>query len=287
MLQNHGQPACPSQKTHIYGARFLPHAHSIAIMSASAKSRGKASMSLPRVPAARSSLVLLLLIATLHGVDAAAAPPGTHTVTIMDDHYQIPAGSVAVPAGWKFAGTVMRVPGCHGNPFLSIQYSVATPDGLTSVAALPGATWSYSTSPQMQAITARNGCPGVNIQTAADFLTNIVVASLHPGATVIKVSSGGSLVAQTIHNMQSGAQAAGQKPSITGAAVRIQYSRGGRMVDEELSSVVSCSYLHSMAMFASPASTTTTCSTYGISLARAPAGHLDEFLKGPEFPRSR
>ncbi len=112
-------------------------------------------MSLPRGPAARSTLVLLLLVTPLHGVDAAAAPPGTHTV-IMDDHYQIPAGSVAVPAGWKFAGTVMRVPGCHGNPFLSIQYSASSPDGLTTVAALPGATWQYSTSAQMQNITARS-----------------------------------------------------------------------------------------------------------------------------------
>jgi len=231
----------------------------------------------------RSSLVLLILVTPHDGCDAAVARSGARNETIMDDHYQIPAGSGTVPAGWKFAGTVMRVPGCHGNPFLSIQYSVSSPDGLTSVAALPGATWQYSTSPQMQTITARNGCPGVNIQTAADFLTNVVITSLHPGASVIKVSAGGPLVQQTIHNMQSGAQAAGQKPSVTGAAIRIQYSRGGRLVDEELSSVVSCSYLHSMAMFASPASTTTTCSTYGISLARAPAGHLDEFLNGPYF----
>jgi hypothetical protein len=98
---------------------------------------------------------------------------------------------------------------------------------------------------------------------------------------IIKVSSGGALVQQTVQNMQS-VQAA-QKPSVTGAAVRIQYARGGHLVDEELSSVVSCSSLHSMAMFAQPASTTTTCNTYGISVARAPAGQLDEFLNGATF----
>jgi hypothetical protein len=235
---------------------------------------------------ARSSLVLAVVGTTLSGVDAAAlsaTAPGTHTVTIMDDYFHIPAGSVAVPDGWKFAGTVMRVPGCHGSPFLSVEFSVATPDGMTEVAALPGATWQYSTSPQMLNIMAHNGCPGVNIQTAADFLANIVVPNLHPGATIIKVSPGGALIQQTVQNMQSVTQAANQKPSITGAAVRIQYDRGGHLVDEELGSVVSCSYLHSMAMFASPASTTTTCNTYGISLARAPAGHLDEFLNGPAF----
>jgi hypothetical protein len=201
----------------------------------------------------------------------------------MDDYFKIPAGSVAVPNGWKFAGTVMRVPGCHGSPFLSIEFSVASPDGLTAVAALPGATWQYSTSPQMQTIMARNRCPGVNIQTAADFLADVVVPNLHPGATIIKVSPGGALVKQNVQAMQAGAQAANQKPAVTGAAVRIQYSRGGHLVDEELSSVVSCSELHSMAMFAQPASTTTICNTYGISLARAPSGRLDEFLGGPEF----
>ena len=130
---------------------------------------------------------------------------------------------------------------------------------------------------------AHNGCAGVNVQTAADFLADIVVPNLHPGATIVKVSSGGPLIQQTVQNLQSGAQAANQKPTVTGAAIRIQYHRGGNLIEEELSSVVSCSYLHSMAMMGSPASTTTTCNTYGISLARSPAGHLDEFLKGPEF----
>jgi hypothetical protein len=239
-------------------------------------------MSLPLRSVARLLLVLLILCAPPYAVDAAGTPP-TRTATIMDDYFKMPAGSVAVPNGWKFAGTVLRVPGCHGNPFLSLEFSVASPDGLTAVAALPGATWQYSTSPQMQNIMAHNGCPGVNIQTAADFLADIVVPNLHPGATIIKVAPGGALIQETIKNLQTGAQAANQRPSITGAVVRIQYSRGGHILEEELSSVVSCSVLHSMAMFASPASTTTTCSTYGISAARAPSGHLDEFLSGPEF----
>jgi hypothetical protein len=241
-------------------------------------------MSLPLGQVARLFLLLAVVCTPRFTVDAAAAAPsGTHTVTIMDDFFHIPAGSVAVPDGWKFAGTVMRVSGCHGSPFLSIEFSVAAPDGTTAVAALPGATWQYSTSAQMQNIMAHNGCPGVNIQTAAEFLANIVVPNLHPGATIIKVSPGGALVQQTVHNMQSVTQATNQKPSVTGTAIRIQYDRGGHLVDEELSSVVSCSYLHSMAMFAQPASTTTTCNTYGISIARAPAGHLDEFLGGPDF----
>jgi hypothetical protein len=241
-------------------------------------------MSFPLRAIARSFLVLLIACRPQHGAIAAAmSMSGTHTVTITDDYFHMPAGSVAVPNGWKFAGTVMRVPGCHGSPYLSLEYSLASPDGLTAVEALPGATWQYSTSPQMQNIMAHNGCPGVNVPTAAEFLASIVVPNLHPGATIIKVSPGGTLIQQAVKNMQSGAQAANQKPSVTGAAVRIQYDRNGHSIDEELSSIVSCSSLHSMAMYAAPASTTTTCTTYGISLVRAPRGHLDEFLNGPTF----
>ena len=239
----------------------------------------------PLAPVLRTALLVLLIagVPGHAGTAAAAASLAAHTVTIMDDYFRIPAGSLAVPNGWKFAGTVMRVPGCHGSPFLSLEYTVASPDGLAAVAALPGATWQYSTSAQMQKIMAHNGCAGVNVQTAADFLVDIVVPNLHPGATVMKVAPGGAGMQQAVQNLQAGAQAAGQKPSITAATVRIQYDRGGHGVDEELSSIVSCSALHSMAMFASPASTTTTCSSYGISVARSPPGHLDEFLKGPAF----
>jgi hypothetical protein len=208
---------------------------------------------------------------------------GGHTLTIMDDFYGIPAGTVAVPSGWRSIGTVMRVSGCHGNPFLSIEFTVSDRDGLYAVADLPGATWSFSDGAQMQQIMVRNRCPGIAIKDAASFLADISVPSIHPGADIIKVSSGGPLVQQAIATIRSGAQNVNQHPRVTGAAVRIRYNRGGALVDEELSAIVSCSDLHSMAMFGSPAYTTTTCNTYGVSVSRAPAGKLDTFLAGPVF----
>ena len=209
--------------------------------------------------------------------------PSTHTVTITDDYYNMPAASVSVPEGWKFAGAVLRVPGCHGNPFLTPQFTVASPDGQSAVATLPGATWKSTTSPQLARIMAQGHCPVVNVTTAADFLANIVVPNLHPGATIIKVGPGDANLQQSIKNAQAANQAARMQPSITGAAVRIEYQRGGQAVDEDLSSVVSCTVFHSIAMFAAPASTTTTCGTFGISAAWAPKGHLDEFENGPSY----
>jgi hypothetical protein len=231
-------------------------------------------------------LLLLSLVWPLEDVSfeaKASSLTGGHTMTIMDDAYGIPAGSVEVPTGWRSIGTVMRVSGCHGNPFLSIEFTVSDRDGLYAVADLPGATWSFSDGVQMQRIMARSRCPGIAIKDAASFLADIIVPSIHPGADIVKVSSGGPLVQQAIGNIRAGARSANRRPRVTGAAVRIRYNRVGAIVDEELSAIVTCSDLHSMAMFGSPAYTTTTCNTYGISVARAPAGKLDRFLSGPVF----
>jgi len=228
--------------------------------------------------------VLIAVLASSASAQAEAADrSGGHTMTITDDFYGIPAGSVEVPGGWRSIGTVMRVSGCHGNPFLSIQFTVSDRDGLYAVADLPGATWSYSDGAQMQQIMARNHCPGIAIKDAASFLADIIVPSIHPGADIIKVSSGGPLAQQAVQNMKAGALNAGGHPRITAAAVRIRYSRAGAKVDEELSAIVTCRDLHSMAMFGSPAYTTTTCNTYAVSVSRAPAGKLDTFLGGPVF----
>ena len=232
----------------------------------------------------RARLASRVLLAVFLGCSSlvpggASATTSAHTMTIMDDVYNIPAGSVQVPAGWLSIGTVMRVPGCHGNPFLAVEFTVSDRDGLTAVAALPGATWRYTDGAQMQQIMARSGCPEVVVKDAASFLANVVVPSIHPGAQILQVSSGGPLLQQALSNEQRVAP----RFRYTAAAVRVRYDRAGAMADEELNAIVGCSDLHSMAMFRSPAYTTTTCSTYSIAIARAPFGHLDDFLRGPTY----
>jgi hypothetical protein len=239
-------------------------------------------MSLP-LRIAAPLLFLLLAGCSPQSLISAATSGSSHTATITDDYYPMPAGSVTVPGGWKFAGAVLRVPGCHGNPFLTPQFTVGSPDGLTAVAALPGATWSYSTSPQLQRIAAQQKCPGINLTTAADFLADIVVPNLHPGALITKVGPGGPTVQQAIQSAEAGAKAARFPTNVSGAAVRIEYQRGNQTIEEELSAVVSCSVFHSVAMFAAPSSATTTCNTFGIGAVWAPKGHLDEFLNSARF----
>jgi len=228
-------------------------------------------------------LILFLAGCSPQNLINAASSGSGHTATITDDYYPMAAGSVTVPAGWKYAGAVLRVPGCHGNPFLTPQFTVGSPDGLTAVAALPGATWSYSTSAQLQRIAAQQKCPGINITTAADFLADIVVPNLHPGATITKVGPGGPTVQQAIQSTQAGAQSARFPTKVSGAAIRFEYQHGNQTVEEELSAVVSCSVFQSVAMFAAPSSTTTTCETLGIGAVWAPKGHLDEFMNSGRF----
>jgi hypothetical protein len=227
--------------------------------------------------------VLLLAGCSPQNLLSAATSGSSHTATITDDYYPMPAGSVTVPAGWKYAGAVLRVPGCHGNQLLTPQFTVGSPDGLTAVAALPGATWKSTTNAQLAHIMAQQKCPAVNLTTAADFLADIVVPNLHPGAVITKVGPGGATVQQAIKSAQAGAQAARFPTNVSGAAVRIEYQRGNQTIEEELSAVVSCSVFHSIAMFAAPASTTTTCGTFGITAVWAPKGHLDEFLSSSRY----
>jgi hypothetical protein len=78
----------------------------------------------------------------------------------------------------------------------------------------------------------------------------------------------------------------GQKPqklSLDGARVRIQYTRDGKAVEEQLLSVVDCLESQFAAMYAQPAYVRRVCSSRSIIITRAPQGHLDELLAAPQF----
>jgi len=57
-------------------------------------------------------------------------------------------------------------PGCHGHG-PSLKFTAQSADGLTAIVALPGVTWSWTES------------------EAANFLINIAVPNIHPGAKVL------------------------------------------------------------------------------------------------------
>jgi hypothetical protein len=88
----------------------------------------------------------------------AALGSGTRKVEVADPQYQMTAYTVDIPASWKFAGTIARVPGCHWNG-AAIKYTAQSTDGLSAVAVMPGAAWSWAgnRSDHSQLIGPRQG----------------------------------------------------------------------------------------------------------------------------------
>jgi hypothetical protein len=247
--------------------------------------------------AVTASLALIVLISA----PAASAPAhaamiswsSTRKVEISDPQYQMTAYTLEVPAGWKFAGTIARDPGCHSNG-AGLKYTIQSPDGLTAMVFLPGMTWTWTTSGSLKKIMESQHCPAIDIDSAASFLINIAVPNLHPTAKIISVLPLGpegqaALVAQLEKKRQQNADVArqyGQTPqklSLDGARVRVQYESGGQPVEEQILSVVDCFEVQVAALYAQPASQRRTCSSRSIVIARAPQGHLDDLLAAPQL----
>jgi hypothetical protein len=214
-------------------------------------------------------------------------------VEVADPQYQMTAYTLEIPSDWKFAGTIARDPGCHAKG-PSLKYTAQSADGLTGIVVMPGLTWSWSSSPQMQKTMASTHCPAVDIDSAAAFLINIAVPNLHPDAKVVAVlpllpEGQASLASQLEKERQQNAvmaQQYGQKPqklSLDGARVRVQYVHDGKPLEEMLVSVVDCNESTTVALYAQPAAQRRTCSARNIVMTRAPQGQLDEFLDSAQY----
>src|SRR5580698_4101879 len=194
-----------------------------------------------------------LLVGLGASADAGAAQVtwvNTRKAEIIDPQYNMTAYTLDVPTGWKFAGTIARDPGCHASG-AGLKFTVQSPDSPTAMAALPGMTWTWTTSESLKKIMDSQHCPAIDIDSAAGFLINIAVPNLRPKAKIVSVlplepAGVASLAEQLQKKRQQNADMAkqfGQKPqtlSLDGARVRIQYVREGKPVEEQLLSVVDC-----------------------------------------------
>lgn len=223
----------------------------------------------------------------------AAVGSRTRTVEVVDPQYHMNAMSMVLPDGWKFAGTVTRVQGCHGaGP--ALKYTALAPDGDTAFEMLPGVAWHWSSSSAKQQVWASMNCPVVELQTAAEFLLAIAVPRLHPDAKIVSVGpllpAGVAALAQQLAQakQQNAAMAAryGQPPQklvLEGARVRIEYTDKGHAIEELVTAVIQCTESHFGAMFRQPAFDDRSCTSRSTVLTRAPRGKLDAFLTGPQF----
>jgi hypothetical protein len=211
---------------------------------------------------------------------------GTHPVQITDPKYQMVAATMNVPSGWKFAGAVVRPPGCHDDGIASVVYTVLSPDGITAIALLPRETWGWSTSSRLQQSMAKSGCPGVNITSAAGFLINIALPNMRPNAKIIGVLPLPAEEQAGLAKQQASLRQMfpNQQAIVEGAQLRIQYQRNGQPVEEMIIASINCSHVTFPAMWPEKSpSLQTNCATETIAIVRAPLGHLDQLLAEPEL----
>ncbi len=76
------------------------------------------------------------------------------TVAITDPRYGIKAFSIAIPAGWRFDGTVMPGPECSQIPYPVFRAYAA--DGLTEIRLMPTFNWTFH--PNLRGFHAPAGC---------------------------------------------------------------------------------------------------------------------------------
>ncbi len=214
---------------------------------------------------------------------------GTHRKTITDPRYGMTAYSVPVPNGWKFGGVITNPPNqCHamdGEP----KFTMLSPDGITAILMMPGVRWSWSSS-NLQ----NPRCRGIDIDTAAQFLTEIVVPHLAPGARIESVlplrAAGRAGIARQQqlmrqHEVEISARYGIPTPRITldGARVQVEYWRDRHLVQEMMSTVISCTETLHPAMFGVPPVRRRDCTAPNIEIVRAPKGHLSALLAEPQL----
>lgn len=234
----------------------------------------------------RIALGLVLASAT---ASAVATPwGGTRTAQVADPQLNMPAYTVLVPNGWRFAGEVNRDPTCRGSG-PGLRSLVASPDGLTQIRHLPGFHWMWTDNVYLRMAMQKAGCPAMDLGSAASFVVNIAVPNLHKNATIVSISKldpagEASLASQLAQARQQNAQMAaryGQQPqrlTLEGARVRIRYQVGGKMVEEQVQSVVDCVYAVLPALYNQPSYTNRNCSARGVYIVRSPEGQLNALL---------
>src|ERR1700722_14187433 len=154
------------------------------------------------------------LLACLDASAAQVAWSSTRKAEITDPQYQMTAYTLDVPTGWKFAGTIARDPGCHASG-AGLKFTVQSPDGPAAMAALPGMTWTWTSSQSLKKIMESQHCPPIDIDSAAGFLVNIAVPNLRPTAKIVSVlpletAGGASLADQLQKKRQQNADMAKQ-----------------------------------------------------------------------------
>jgi hypothetical protein len=206
----------------------------------------------------------------------------TRSVTVTDSAVNMPAFTIQIPRGWKFAGIMLRPGGCHAPavPANGLSFTALAPDGITSYEGLPGVSWAWAsdgtnpTSPR---------CPAVNITSAAAFLLNIVVPNMRPDATNISVVPLPQAMQTGLKAQQQALEAkanANGRQILDSARIRLSYQLNGHPVEELVGAVITCneSTMPAYPQLHRAAATRRFCQSNSTNIRRAPLGSLDAMI---------
>jgi len=127
-----------------------------------------------------------------------ASPAGAQslsTASIIDPAYGITAFNIAIPAGWKFEGTVLPGPECSRVPIPIFR--AYSPDGLTEMRLLPAFNWTFH--PTMKGFHPVNGCLAyTGPMSANDFLKHYLEIVASNGMHVVGPMAVGAAYQQRV-----------------------------------------------------------------------------------------
>jgi hypothetical protein len=223
-------------------------------------------------------------LASLIGVTLASlAAAQSRTVEIRDPRDQATAYTLQIPAGWRFAGELLRPEGCRAHG-AAPKFTVQDPLNDTTLILLPGASWTWSGNVLSRRLAEQRRCPDIDINSAAAFLLNVAIPSLRPQAEIVELlpllPDGQASIRDQLSRARTQSDAFAKKNqtnpfqvNIDGARVRLRYDREGHRVEEMVTAVIDCNQT----------TTQTTCSLRCTVVARAAEGHLDEFLASATY----
>jgi hypothetical protein len=207
--------------------------------------------------------------------NASARPgelPGRPTVDHMlpDQGWQMPWGTVKLPAGWGFNGGVIHAgtQGCAATGD-SPMWSAESADKMFGVFILPTLKTNWTNDPQLMNIFQQMHCPVVASDKAADYLTKYILPQIHHDFRVVAVgpepnfAAGARQMEQNAEQMNrsmGGGQYMQVHRTVDTARVLVQYQENGRTVHEMASALMTCTTTQmqmAMAMRGRPAQTTT------------------------------
>jgi hypothetical protein len=196
--------------------------------------------------------------------------------TLEDRSWGIPWGTVKLPAGWGFNGSVVHGDNCmlYGdNP----MWIAESPDKTLGITILPVLKSGWVSDPRVLSQMQQAGCPILHSTRASDYLTKVILPHLHKTFTVVGTAPEPMFEPMANQFRQMNAQSQPlqsqgfqSRNSVDTARVVITYQEGGLTRVELASAELSCTETRMSGMGVMPSAENVDCTSYQTVIIHAP-----------------